>query len=206
MSQAAFSLPWPLPLVYSSCSHRVGVPRVPHPFRYGVAAIAARPLTLAIATLSFLCIANLIRRLGTGCTHTDRHPDRHRLPASTTRWWSSTACARICIATAVRPSRSSPTAASSGQATRSIGTQITVLPILRCHSGVWGATLQQFVATMLVGFVSGMYGARSSTPPKSWRPGTNARFSIAITKGRLPGNCRNRLIHFCSITGALRPP
>ncbi|MFM7172526.1 MAG: protein translocase subunit SecF, partial [Caldilinea sp.] len=50
-------------------------------------------------------------------------------------------------------------------ATRSIGTQITVFLIVVAILVLGGATLQQFVATMLVGFISGMYSSIFTAAP-----------------------------------------
>ena len=130
---------------------------VPHPFRYGVAAIAAL-IHDVIVTISFLCVMNLIAGweldaltltailtvIGYSVNDTVVVFDRlrenlHRYRGET----FSVVANRSIIETA----------------TRSIGTQITVLLILVAILVLGGATLQQFVATMLVGFVSGMYSS-----------------------------------------------
>ena len=131
--------------------------RVLHPFRYGVAAIAAL-IHDVVVTLSFLCIMNLVAGweldaltltailtvIGYSVNDTVVVFDRlrenlHRYRGET----FSVVANRSIIETA----------------TRSIGTQITVLLILVAILVLGGATLQQFVATMLVGFVSGMYSS-----------------------------------------------
>jgi preprotein translocase subunit SecF len=50
-------------------------------------------------------------------------------------------------------------------ATRSIATQITALLVLVALLVLGGATLQQFVATLVVGFISGMYSSIFNATP-----------------------------------------
>ncbi|HHY56131.1 MAG TPA: protein translocase subunit SecF [Chloroflexi bacterium] len=130
---------------------------VPHPFRYGVAAIVALVHDVLVA-LSFLAIMNLVAGweldaltltalltvIGYSVNDTVVIFDRLRENLHRYRNESFSVVAnRSIIETA----------------TRSIGTQITVLLITVAILVLGGATLQQFVATMLVGFVSGMYSS-----------------------------------------------
>jgi preprotein translocase subunit SecF len=130
---------------------------VPHPFRYGVAAVVALVHDVLV-TISFLCIMNLIAGwefdaltltailtvIGYSVNDTVVIFDRLRENIHRYRNESFSVVAnRSIIETA----------------TRSIGTQITVLLILAAILVLGGATLQQFAATMLVGFVSGMYSS-----------------------------------------------
>lgn len=130
---------------------------VPHPFRYGVAAIVALVHDVLVS-LSFLSIMNLVAGweldaltltalltvIGYSVNDTVVIFDRLRENLHRYRNESFSVVAnRSIIETA----------------TRSIGTQITVLLITVAILVLGGATLQQFVATMLVGFVSGMYSS-----------------------------------------------
>lgn len=130
---------------------------VPHPFRYGVAAIVALVHDVLVS-LSFLAIMNLVAGweldaltltalltvIGYSVNDTVVIFDRLRENLHRYRNESFSVVAnRSIIETA----------------TRSIGTQITVLLITVAILVLGGATLQQFVATMLVGFVSGMYSS-----------------------------------------------
>lgn len=130
---------------------------VPHPFRYGVAAVVALVHDV-LATLSFLYIMNLIAGweldsltltalltvIGYSVNDTVVIFDRLRENIHRYRGESFSVVANRSII-------------ETG--TRSIGTQITVMLILAAILVLGGATLQQFVATMLVGFVSGMYSS-----------------------------------------------
>ncbi len=130
---------------------------VPHPFRYGVAAVIALVHDVLV-TLSFLYIMNLIAGweldsltltalltvIGYSVNDTVVIFDRLRENIHRYRGESFSVVANRSII-------------ETG--TRSIGTQITVLLILVAILVLGGATLQQFVATMLVGFVSGMYSS-----------------------------------------------
>ncbi len=130
---------------------------VPHPFRYGTAAVIALVHDVLV-TLSFLGIMNLVAGweldaltltailtvIGYSVNDTVVIFDRLRENIHRYRNESYAVVAnRSIIETA----------------TRSIATQITVLLILVAILVLGGATLQQFVATMLVGFVSGMYSS-----------------------------------------------
>ncbi|GIK72302.1 MAG: protein-export membrane protein SecF [Chloroflexota bacterium] len=130
---------------------------VPHPFRYGVAAVIAL-IHDVLVTLSFLAIMNLVAGweldaltltailtvIGYSVNDTVVIFDRLRENIHRYRNESFAVVAnRSIIETA----------------TRSIATQITVLLILVAILVLGGATLQQFVATMLVGFISGMYSS-----------------------------------------------
>jgi len=130
---------------------------VPHPFRYGVAAVVAL-IHDVLVTLSFLSIMNLVAGweldaltltailtvIGYSVNDTVVIFDRLRENFHRYRNENFAVVAnRSIIETA----------------TRSIATQITVLLILVAILVLGGVTLQQFVATMLVGFVSGMYSS-----------------------------------------------
>lgn len=130
---------------------------VPHPFRYGVAAVAALVHDVLVS-ISFLAIMNLVAGweidaltltailtvIGYSVNDTVVIFDRLRENLHRYRNESFSVVAnRSIIETA----------------TRSIGTQITVLLITVAILVLGGATLQQFVATMLVGFVSGMFSS-----------------------------------------------
>jgi preprotein translocase subunit SecF len=66
---------------------------------------------------------------------------------------------------------------------RSIGTQITVLLVMVAILVFGGATLRQFMATMLVGMLSGMYSSIFNATPLlvSWEEGTLFRREKPVT-------------------------
>jgi preprotein translocase subunit SecF len=136
---------------------------VPHPFRYGVAAVIALVHDVLVA-LSFLSIMNLVAGweldaltltailtvIGYSVNDTVVIFDRLRENIHRYRNESLAVVAnRSIIETA----------------TRSIGTQITVFLIVVALLMLGGATLQQFMATMLVGFISGMYSSIFTAAP-----------------------------------------
>lgn len=136
---------------------------VPHPFRYGVAAVIALVHDVLVA-LSFLSIMNLVAGweldaltltailtvIGYSVNDTVVIFDRLRENIHRYRNESLAVVAnRSIIETA----------------TRSIGTQITVFLIVVAILMLGGATLQQFMATMLVGFISGMYSSIFTAAP-----------------------------------------
>jgi len=136
---------------------------VPHPFRYGVAAVVALVHDVLVA-LSFLSFMNLVAGweldaltltailtvIGYSVNDTVVIFDRLRENIHRYRNESLAVVAnRSIIETA----------------TRSIGTQITVFLIVVAILVLGGATLQQFVATMLVGFISGMYSSIFTAAP-----------------------------------------
>lgn len=136
---------------------------VPHPFRYGVAAVIALVHDVLVA-LSFLSIMNLVAGweldaltltailtvIGYSVNDTVVIFDRLRENIHRYRNESLAVVAnRSIIETA----------------TRSIGTQITVFLIVMAILMLGGATLQQFMATMLVGFISGMYSSIFTAAP-----------------------------------------
>ncbi|MBU6351123.1 MAG: protein translocase subunit SecF [Chloroflexi bacterium] len=136
---------------------------VPHPFRYGVAAVVALVHDVLVA-LSFLSIMNLVAGweldaltltailtvIGYSVNDTVVIFDRLRENIHRYRNESLAVVAnRSIIETA----------------TRSIGTQITVFLIVVAILVLGGATLQQFMATMLVGFISGMYSSIFTAAP-----------------------------------------
>lgn len=136
---------------------------VPHPFRYGVAAVVALVHDVLVS-LSFLSIMNLVAGweldaltltailtvIGYSVNDTVVIFDRLRENIHRYRNESLAVVAnRSIIETA----------------TRSIGTQITVFLIVVAILVLGGATLQQFMATMLVGFISGMYSSIFTAAP-----------------------------------------
>jgi preprotein translocase subunit SecF len=136
---------------------------VPHPFRYGVAAVVALVHDVLVS-LSFLSFMNLVAGweldaltltailtvIGYSVNDTVVIFDRLRENIHRYRNESLAVVAnRSIIETA----------------TRSIGTQITVFLIVVAILVLGGATLQQFVATMLVGFISGMYSSIFTAAP-----------------------------------------
>jgi preprotein translocase subunit SecF len=136
---------------------------VPHPFRYGVAAVVALAHDVLVS-LSFLSLMNLVAGweldaltltailtvIGYSVNDTVVIFDRLRENIHRYRNESLAVVAnRSIIETA----------------TRSIGTQITVFLIVVAILVLGGATLQQFVATMLVGFISGMYSSIFTAAP-----------------------------------------
>ncbi|MBW7884720.1 MAG: protein translocase subunit SecF [Caldilineaceae bacterium] len=131
--------------------------QVPHPFRYGTAAIVALVHDVLV-TISFIGIMNFVSGwevdaltltailtvIGYSVNDTVVVFDRLRENLRRHRGEVFSAVAnRSIIETAAR----------------SIGTQITVLLILVAILVLGGSTLTQFVATMLVGFVSGMFSS-----------------------------------------------
>ncbi|MFZ4850592.1 MAG: protein translocase subunit SecF, partial [Caldilinea sp.] len=136
---------------------------VPHPFRYGVAAVVALAHDVLVS-LSFLSLMNLVAGweldaltltailtvIGYSVNDTVVIFDRLRENIHRYRNESlAVVASRSIIETA----------------TRSIGTQITVFLIVVAILVLGGATLQQFVATMLVGFISGMYSSIFTAAP-----------------------------------------
>jgi preprotein translocase subunit SecF len=130
---------------------------VSHPFRYGTAAIIAL-LHDVLVTISFWAIMNLV--LGweidalfltavltvIGFSVNDTIVIFDRIRENLRRYRNenfSTVANRSLIETAQR----------------SVATQITVLLVLTAILIFGGATLQQFMATLLVGFISGTYSS-----------------------------------------------
>lgn len=137
--------------------------QVPHPFRWGVAAVTAL-FHDVLVVISFLAIMNLIAGwevdaltltamltvIGYSVNDTVVVFDRIRENVRRYKGESlSTIADRSIIETA----------------TRSVGTQITVWLIVLSVLVLGGATLQQFMATLLVGFVSGMYSSIFNASP-----------------------------------------
>jgi preprotein translocase subunit SecF len=137
--------------------------QVPHPFRWGVAAVTAL-FHDVLVVISFLAIMNLIAGwevdaltltailtvIGYSVNDTVVVFDRIRENVRRYKGESlSTISDRSIIETA----------------TRSVGTQITVWLIVLSVLVLGGVTLQQFMATMLVGFVSGMYSSIFNASP-----------------------------------------
>ena len=145
--------------------------QVPHPFRYGTAAIVALVHDVLV-TMSLICIMNwlagweidaltltaILTVIGFSVTDTVVVFDRireniHRYRGDT----FSTVANRSIMETA----------------TRSLATQITALLVLVALLVMGGATLQQFTATLIVGFASGMYSSIFDAAPllAAWEEG-----------------------------------
>lgn len=145
--------------------------QVPHPFRYGTAAIVALVHDVLV-TMSLICIMNwlagweidaltltaILTVIGFSVTDTVVVFDRireniHRYRGDT----FSTVANRSIMETA----------------TRSLATQITALLVLVALLVMGGATLQQFTATLIVGFASGMYSSIFYAAPllAAWEEG-----------------------------------
>jgi preprotein translocase subunit SecF len=158
--------------------------QVPHPFRYGICAVIAL-IHDVLVVISFVCIMNLIAGwevdaltltavltvIGFSVTDTVVVFDRIRENFKRYRGQSFDVIAdRSLVETMVR----------------SIGTQVTALLVLVSILVLGGPTLQAFVATLIVGFISGMYSSifnasplvaawedRALLPRKSASPATN---------------------------------
>lgn len=131
--------------------------QVEHPFRYGICAVLAL-IHDALVTISFVCIMNwllgweidalfltaILTVVGYSVSDTVVVFDRIRENLRRTRGESFNVIAsRSIIETAAR----------------SVGTGITTLLTLVAILVLGGATLQQFVATLIVGIVSGVYSS-----------------------------------------------
>ena len=137
--------------------------QVPHPFRYGTAAIVAL-IHDVLVTMSLICIMNwlagweidaltltaILTVIGFSVTDTVVVFDRIRENLRRYRGETfDTIANRSILETA----------------TRSLATQITALLVLVALLVLGGATLQQFVATLIVGFASGMYSSIFNAAP-----------------------------------------
>lgn len=137
--------------------------QVPHPFRYGTAAVVALVHDVFVV-LSFVCIMNWIAGweidaltltavltvIGFSVNDTVVVFDRIRENLRRYRGETfDTIANRSLLETA----------------TRSIATQITALLVLVALLILGGATLQQFTATLIVGFISGMYSSLFNATP-----------------------------------------
>ena len=137
--------------------------QVPHPFRYGAAAIVALVHDVLVA-MSFVCLMNwiagwemdaltltaILTVIGFSVNDTVVVFDRIRENLRRYRGESfDTVANRSLLETA----------------TRSIGTQVTAMLVLVALLVLGGATLQQFTATLLVGFISGMYSSIFNATP-----------------------------------------
>ena len=137
--------------------------QVPHPFRYGAAAIVALVHDVLVV-LSFVSIMNwiagweidaltltaILTVIGFSVNDTVVVFDRIRENLRRYRGDSfDTIANRSLLETA----------------TRSIGTQVTAMLVLVALLVLGGATLQQFTATLLVGFISGMYSSIFNATP-----------------------------------------
>jgi len=137
--------------------------QVPHPFRYGAAAIVALVHDVLVV-LAFVCVMNWIAGweldaltltavltvIGFSVNDTVVVFDRIRENLRRYRGESfDTIANRSLLETAVR----------------SIGTQVTALLVLVALMVLGGATLQQFTATLIAGFASGMYSSIFNATP-----------------------------------------
>ena len=137
--------------------------QVPHPFRYGLAAIVALVHDVLVA-MSFVCLMNwiagwemdaltltaILTVIGFSVNDTVVVFDRIRENLHRYRGENfDTVANRSLLETA----------------TRSIGTQVTAMLVLVALLVLGGATLQQFTATLLVGFISGMYSSIFNATP-----------------------------------------
>jgi preprotein translocase subunit SecF len=137
--------------------------QVPHPFRFGTAAVIALVHDVLVV-VSFICIMNLIAGwefdaltltailtvIGFSVTDTVVVFDRIR---ENLRRYRGESLADVSNRSILET------------ATRSIATQITALLVLVALLVLGGATLQQFVATLVVGFISGMYSSIFNATP-----------------------------------------
>jgi preprotein translocase subunit SecF len=137
--------------------------QVPHPFRYGAAAIVALVHDVLVV-LAFVCVMNwlagweidaltltaILTVIGFSVNDTVVVFDRIRENLRRYRGESfNTIANRSLLETA----------------TRSLGTQITALLVLVALLVLGGATLQQFTATLVAGFISGMYSSIFNATP-----------------------------------------
>jgi preprotein translocase subunit SecF len=162
--------------------------QVSHPFRYGTAAVLALVHDVLV-TISFLAIMNLLAGwefdaltltailtvIGFSVTDTVVVFDRIRENFRRHRGESlADVTNRSILETA----------------TRSIATQITALLVLTALLALGGATLQQFVAMLVVGFASGMYSSIFNAAPivVAWDE------KSLFHKGETPAPSRERAI------------
>lgn len=137
--------------------------QVPHPFRYGAAAIVALVHDVLVV-LAFVCVMNwiagwevdaltltaILTVIGFSVNDTVVVFDRIRENLRRYRGDSfNTIANRSLLETA----------------TRSLGTQITAMLVLVALLVLGGATLQQFTAALLAGFISGMYSSIFNATP-----------------------------------------
>lgn len=137
--------------------------QVPHPFRYGTCAVTAL-IHDVLVVISFICIMNWIAGweidaltltavltvIGFSMTDTVVVFDRIRENFRRYRGETFNVIAdRSLVETMVR----------------SIGTQVTALLVLVSILVLGGASLEAFVATLIVGFISGMYSSIFNATP-----------------------------------------
>lgn len=137
--------------------------QVPHPFRFGTAAVIAL-IHDVLVVVSFIAVMNLVAGwefdaltltavltvIGFSVTDTVVVFDRIRENLRRHRGESLDDVSNRSILET---------------ATRSIATQITALLVLVALLVLGGATLQQFVATLIIGFASGMYSSIFNATP-----------------------------------------
>lgn len=137
--------------------------QVSHPFRYGTAAVLSLVHDVLV-TISFLCIMNLLAGwefdaltltailtvIGFSVTDTVVVFDRIR---ENFRRHRNESLADVTNRSILET------------ATRSLATQITALLVLVALLALGGATLQQFVAMLVVGFATGMYSSIFTAAP-----------------------------------------
>jgi preprotein translocase subunit SecF len=137
--------------------------QVPHPFRYGTTAVIALVHDVLVV-VSFLAIMNLVA----GWEY-----DALTLTAILTVIGFSVNDTVVIfdrLRENLRRYRNEPMATVANRsiletATRSIATQITALLVLVALLVLGGATLQQFVSALVVGFLSGMYSSIFTATP-----------------------------------------
>lgn len=137
--------------------------QVPHPFRYGTTAVIALVHDVLVV-VSFMAIMNLLA----GWEY-----DALTLTAILTVIGFSVNDTVVIfdrLRENLRRYRNEPMATVANRciletATRSIATQITALLVLVALLVLGGATLQQFVAALVVGFLSGMYSSIFTATP-----------------------------------------
>jgi preprotein translocase subunit SecF len=155
--------------------------QVPHSFRYGTCAIAALVHDVLV-TISFVSIMNvivgweidalfltaLLTVIGYSVNDTIVVFDRIRENIKKYRGERYATIANRSLLETLQ---------------RSIGTQVTVLLVMVAILVFGGATLRQFMATMLVGMLSGMYSSIFNATPLlvSWEEGTLFRREKPVT-------------------------
>lgn len=137
--------------------------QVPHPFRYGTTAVIAL-IHDALVAISFVCIMNLLfgweidaltltavlTIIGYSVSDTVVVFDRIRENLRRYRGESLSMVADRSLVETM---------------TRSIATQLTALLMLTALLVMGGDSLRQFVATLMLGFVSGMYSSLFNATP-----------------------------------------
>ena len=181
----AISIASVLILLYIAFAFR----QVSHPFRYGVAAVLALVHDVLV-TVSFLAVmyflagwefdaltlTAILTVIGFSVTDTVVVFDRIR---ENFRRYRGESLADVANRSILET------------ATRSIATQITALLVLTALLALGGATLQQFVSMLVVGFASGMYSSIFNATPflVAWE-----EKSLFHKKGQLPTRNTERAV------------